>query len=125
MSEYITFNTGRTISPDNPTTIAPGTAVSAFTVAEQNAKNRLWELDALANPANLPSNLYRAGLVVDCTTSTQNATLFQNGNQLCTIPVGRRLELWRSQGQIGTEALSVIMAGTTAVPCLVQELSYI
>lgn len=125
MAEKIPFLTGRVLSPDNPTAIAPGTAVASYTAAEQNAKYRTYALLAAANPAYLPSNLYRGYFFVDNTQSSQAAIISQNGVTVTTVPAGNRFEEWIPMSQIGTEEFTVTLAGTTATACIVGERSYI
>lgn len=119
------FFTGKVVSPEDPTSIPAGTATSAFTAAQQNAKNRIWSLLAAASPANIPTNLYRASIWIDNSASTQACTLVQNSVTIRNVAAGAQLELQRKWAEIGTEAVSVVMAGTTIPACIVQETSYI
>ena len=125
MPEAIPFNVGRTLSPENPTVIPPGTATASFTAAQGASKYRIWNLLAAASPANLPTNLYRAEFYIDNTGSSQAAIISQNGTTVTTVPAGARYEGWRLMSLVGTEAFVVTMGGTTATACVVGERSYI
>lgn len=123
-SDSIPFFTGKILSIQDPLDIPAGTAVSAFTAEQQNAKHRVWELDGTANPANLPYNPYRANVIVDNSQSTEDARIVQNGILLRTIPASTREEEGTILAQVGCEAFSVVMAGTTVPVCIVTERSF-
>ena len=125
MAESIIFLTGKTLSPENPVSIAPGTAAASLTAAEANSKHRIWALLAAASPANLPHNWYRGNVYIDNTRSSVDAVVSQNSTTLYTVPAGSRYEEWELMGLIGTEPFTVTLAGTTATACIVGERSFI
>ncbi len=120
----IPFFTGKKISHEDPVAIAPGTAVASLTATEAASKYRTWALLAAASPAFLPHNWYRAEVTVDNVSSSEDAVVSQNSITICTVPSGARLELLSVYSQLGGEAFTITMAGTTADPCIVSERSY-
>lgn len=131
-SPSVPFLTGNFLATDEFVVIAEGTLVSALTAAEQNAKNRKWVLDDTTNGANAPANNYRMMVVVDNSLRSDGAFISLNAGDNPVeadawryIPANAIMELWRSQGHIGSEPFSVMLLGADTSDCVVTERSSI
>ena len=132
MPDVISFRTGTTLSDSIPVAVTAGTNVADLSAAQQNAKNRRWEVTAAAAAANMPYNPYRRLVVIDATQSTEDAlVVIGAGDDPATTlythrcEAGGYMELTRALGEIGPEQMSVVAGGTTASAIVVTERSAI
>jgi len=130
MPEALIFLTGNQLSSEAAVAVTAGTNVADLSAAQQNAKNRRWEVTAAAAGANMPSNPYRRLVVVDATQSTEDAFLVINGGDdpattaySQRVEAGGYAEFTRALGEIGSEPMSVVSGGTTVSPIVIMERS--
>ena len=128
--EPIIFNTGNQLSSEAVVAVTAGTNIADLSAAQQNAKNRRWEITAAAAAANMPSNPYRRLVIIDATQSTEDAYVVINGGDdpattayVHRCEAGGYMELTRALGEVGTEPMSVVSGGTTVSAIVITERS--